>query len=170
VLKTRDGETFQPEAAQGSEFIAISAESADTAWVVKRNGTVWIVQPAPQPPPPKPPPPQPPPPPPHPPPVPLPVQKPSISVSSSGSGQGSVFVVSGHGFSPNTNVRIRVVDNALSELDFYRSSDGQGNLSATLGIPCISGLGLHFSATDGRPDQTDLTGFLWSNTVNTSCP
>jgi hypothetical protein len=107
------------------------------------------------------------PPPPTPPPRPPP---PIISITSSGSGEGSMFVVSGTGFSPNRDVRIRVVDDVLSERDFHQSSDGLGKLNARLGIPCVSGLGLHFSATDGRPDPSDLTGVLWSNTVNTSCP
>lgn len=114
--------------------------------------------------------PGPPPPPPGLPPRPeLPV-RPSIGVSSSGSGQGSVFVIAGSGFSPNHDVRIRVVDDALNERDFHQSTDGLGRLNARLGIPCNSGLGLHFSATDGRPDPSDLTGFLWSNTFNIPCP
>jgi hypothetical protein len=115
-------------------------------------------------------------PPPRPPPrLPPPPVKPTISVSSSGSGQGSVFVVSGSGFSgvspnkPNKDVRIRVVDADFHEMDFHQSADGSGNLNAKLGIPCSPG-GLHFSATDGRPDFSDLTGFLWSNTFNIPCP
>jgi hypothetical protein len=106
------------------------------------------------------------------PPPPLPPVKPTIAVSSSGSGQSSVFVVSGSGFSPNRDVRIRVVDDAFPphERDFNQSADGAGKLNARLGIPCNSGQGLHFSATDGRPDPSDLTGVLFSNTFNTSCP
>jgi hypothetical protein len=99
-----------------------------------------------------------------------PLVKPSISVSSSGSGPGSVFVVSGSGFSPNSNVRIRVVDDVLHERDFNQSADGQGKLNARIGIPCNSGQGLHFSATDGRADPSDITGVLFSNTFNTPCP
>jgi hypothetical protein len=67
-------------------------------------------------------------------------------------------------------VRIRVVDDALNERDTHQSADGSGHLNARLPIPCNSGLGLHFSATDGRPDSSDLTGFLWSNTFNIPCP
>lgn len=96
--------------------------------------------------------------------------KPSIAVSSSGSGQESDFVVTGSGFSPNKDVRIRVVDDVGNELDFHQSADGSGNLNARLGIACNSGLELHFSATDGRPDPSDLTGFLWSNTFTVLCP
>jgi hypothetical protein len=103
-------------------------------------------------------------------PPPPPPVKPTISVTKSGSGEGSVFVVAGSGFSPNADVRIRVVDDTLAERDFHQSVDGSGKLNSTLGIPCVSGLGLHFSATDGRPDPSDLTGVLFSNTVTTSCP
>jgi hypothetical protein len=95
---------------------------------------------------------------------------PSISVSSSGSGQTSIFVVTGSGFLPNHNVRIRVVDDALKETDFNQSSDGSGKLNATLRIPCISRLTVHISATDGRPSSSDLTGVLFSNTFNIPCP
>jgi hypothetical protein len=104
------------------------------------------------------------------PPPPPPQVRPSIAVTSSGSGQGSVFVVTGSGFSPNKDVRIRVVDDVLNERDFHQSADGFGKLNARLGIPCNSGLGLHFSATDGRPDPSDLTGVLWSNTFTMPCP
>jgi hypothetical protein len=93
-----------------------------------------------------------------------------ISVSSSGSGQAALFVVSGSGFSPNHDVRIRVVDDVLNERDFNQSTDSGGRLNARVGIPCNSGLAMHFSATDGRSDPTDLTGLLWSNTFNMPCP
>jgi hypothetical protein len=29
---------------------------------------------------------------------------------------------------------------------------------------------MHFSATDGRPNPQDLTGFLWSNVLNVTAP
>lgn len=105
-----------------------------------------------------------------PPPPPPPPPPPVISVSSEGSGQGSIFVVTGSGFSPNKDVRIRVIDDALNEEDFHQSADNLGHLNARLAIPCNAGAGLHFSATDGTPDPSDLTGLLWSNTFTTSCP
>lgn len=104
-------------------------------------------------------------------PLPLPqFVKPVITVSGSGSGLGSVFVVSGSGFSPNSNVRVHVVDDQLNQRDFNQSADGQGKLNGRIGLPCNSGLGLHFSATDGRSDPSDRTGVLFSNTFNTTCP
>ena len=107
---------------------------------------------------------------PPPPPPPPPPQHPVISVASSGTGQQSVFTVTGSGFSPNKDVRIRVVDDALNERDFHQSADGSGKLNARLGMGCNSGGTLHFSATDGRADHSDLTGVLWSNTFNIPCP
>jgi hypothetical protein len=115
---------------------------------------------------------------PHPVPPPSPVP-PTINVTRSGSGQGSVFTVSGFGFLSNSNVRIRIVDDAFHDISFDKGSDnqpiktnGEGRLAARIQLPCNSGLGLHFSATDGRavPDQQDHTGVLFSNTFNTSCP
>jgi hypothetical protein len=100
----------------------------------------------------------------------VPPVHPTIGVTSSGTGQSSVFTVTGSGFLPSSNVRIRVVDDQLTERDFNQSSDAQGKLNARFSLPCISGLTLHFSATDGRPDASDLTGVLFSNTVNSSCP
>jgi len=102
-----------------------------------------------------------------PPPPPIP---PTISVASSGSDQSSVFMVSGSGFTPNHDVRIRVVDDGFNELDFHQSTDSSGKLNARLGIPCNAGGTLHFSATDGRSDPSNDTGFLWSNTFNIPCP
>jgi hypothetical protein len=96
-----------------------------------------------------------------------PTTPPTIGVSSE---TGGVFIVTGSGFLPNRNIRIRVVDDAFAELDFNQSSDEQGKLNARVSFSCQSGLTLHFSATDGRPSAQDLTGFLFSNTFNIPCP
>lgn len=101
---------------------------------------------------------------------PPPPPRPQISVSSSGSGQSSVFVVTGSRFLPSHVVNIRVVDDALNTLNLQQSADGQGNLNARFGIPCTSRLGLHFSATDGRPDPTNVLNQLESNTFDIPCP
>ncbi|ALC19559.1 hypothetical protein SPRI_1253 [Streptomyces pristinaespiralis] len=97
---------------------------------------------------------------------------PQIRVSREGSGGGAVFTVEGTGFEAGSNVRVRVVDDQLQETNFGGSADSQGNLTARQAIPCISGLRLHFTATDGRtvPATVDLTGFLWSNTFDIDCP
>ncbi len=109
-------------------------------------------------------------------PQPQPLTKPEIMVRSEGSGGSAVFTVQGKGFqfqsNPTRDVRVRVVDDQLQETSFHQSADSDGNLVARQPIPCISGLTLHFTATDGRtvPSSVDHTGVLWSNTVNISCP
>lgn len=106
---------------------------------------------------------------PQPQPTPPPPSPPTISVSSSGSGQNATFTVIGSGFTPGANVRVRIVDDALNENDKQASADGQGHLNFRFSLPCQSGLNLHFSATDGRPDP-NLTGVLFSNNVQLPCP
>ena len=98
---------------------------------------------------------------------PTPVVKPSITVNYK-----SGFVVTGSHFSPNKRVTIRVVDDGdpAHYLDYYQTSDSKGDFTTTLSITCNAGYNLHFSATDLRPDSTDLTGDLWSNTVTIACP
>jgi hypothetical protein len=115
------------------------------------------------------------------PPVTPPLVPPTISsVTSSGAGLNSVFTVVGSGFLPNANVGIKVADDALNpplNIEFDSNgqrirSNGEGKLNAKINVACNSGLGLHFSATDGRavPDSVDHTGVLHSNTFNSSCP
>jgi len=105
-------------------------------------------------------------------PPPKPLVKPTISVTKSGSGQSASFTVTGSGFAPGKNVIVRVVDNGdpARVVSFDETADSKGNLKATIPIACISGLALHFSATDDTPDSSDLTGVLWSNTFDTTCP
>jgi hypothetical protein len=96
---------------------------------------------------------------------------PTIRVTSEGTGGSSVFVVTGSGFLAGRQVTIRVVDNAGNTVGpFQQSADANGNLNFRQSIPCNSGLALHFSATDSRPNPHDLTGVLFSNTVHTTCP
>src|SRR5947209_13042711 len=121
--------------------------------------------------------PTPPPPPPH-------VQPPTITVTFSGSIEDAKFHVIGSGFLPNrpaTNqgVAIRFVDaNLLTETrrDFVASTAAgtidhviEGDLS-NLTLNALGTATLAISATDGRPNPADTTGFLWSNTVPTTFP
>ena|SRR5947209_20317662 len=94
---------------------------------------------------------------------------PNISVSAQATDTGGVFTVIGSGFTPNSTVHIRVVDDALKTLWFNQSADENGELNLQQPIDCIPG-DLHFSANDGRPNPDDLTGTLWSNTFNIPCP
>ncbi|GGY50822.1 hypothetical protein [Streptomyces omiyaensis] len=105
-----------------------------------------------------------------PPPEPQVSPRPEITVRVEGAGGAAVFVVDGVRFARNATVIVRVVDDALAQRAFQLPSDGGGVLRMRQSIPCVSGLALHFSATDGRRDRNDLTGVLWSNTVTHSCP
>jgi hypothetical protein len=118
------------------------------------------------------------------PPPPPPPQPPTINATFSGSIQDAKFHVTGSGFlpnRPNTNqgVAIRVVDaNSLIETrrEFTASSAAgkidhtvEGNLTGlTLNAAGIATVAI--SATDGRPNHADITGFLWSNTVRIDFP
>jgi hypothetical protein len=96
----------------------------------------------------------------------LPTGKPSLAVKANGDGS---FVVRGSGFVPNATVHIRIVDDTLTTLWCEHSADATGALEYPTGQVCqLPGL-LHFSANDGRSDQHDLTGVLWSNTVTATC-
>ncbi|WP_189232871.1 hypothetical protein [Streptomyces flaveolus] len=107
----------------------------------------------------------------HPPvePPPPPITKPQITVRTEGAGDSAVFLIDGVRFVGDTTVTVRVVDDALSQRTFQQTSDSGGELHMRQSIPCLSGLPLHISATDSRPDR-DPTGVLWSNTVTLPCP
>ena len=96
---------------------------------------------------------------------------PQISVIAEGSGASTTLAVQGSGFEANKPVSIRVADDAMNpERRFQNSADANGKLGARIPIACNSGFNLHVSATDGRPNASDLTGFLWSNTFTVPCP
>jgi hypothetical protein len=115
---------------------------------------------------------------------PLQQQPPTIDATPSGSIQDATFQVTGSGFLPNRpnnnqGVAIRVVDaNSLIEIrrEFTGSSaDGkidhviEGNLTG-LTLNAAGFATIAISATDGRPEHTNPTGFLWSNTVRIDIP
>jgi hypothetical protein len=92
---------------------------------------------------------------------------PSLNISARGNG---VFAVSGSGYKPASAITVRVVDNALKTITQQVSSNQDGKISEqTIRLVCVIGAPLHFSATDGRSNPSDLTGVLWSNTVTTAC-
>ena len=112
----------------------------------------------------------PPPPPPPPPPV---ATRPSITVSTEGAGESAVFVVRGSAFVANAAVAIRAArigDGQVFNVFFSTTATPSGQVEMRISIPCVSGLPLSFSANDARPDSSDLTGTLWSNTVTVPCP
>ena len=94
---------------------------------------------------------------------------PTITVSAQADDTGITFTVSGSGFTPNSTVHIRVVDDALNTLWFTQSADESGVLNLQQPIDCTAGT-LHFYANDERPDPNDATGTLWSNTFDIPCP
>jgi hypothetical protein len=101
---------------------------------------------------------------PPPPPPPPPPAKPTISnVVNKGAGN---FEVKGSGFLKSHAVHLRVVNDATFASNSYTgSSDGSGSLDMMITIPGLSsGTLLDFSANDERPDPSDITGTLWSNT------
>jgi len=107
------------------------------------------------------------------------IQSPTIQATFSGSIQNAKFHVTGGEFlknrpASNQGVTIRVVDaNALIETrrEFTGStSEGKidANIEGNLVGLTLNALGvatIALSATDGRTNSADATGFLWSNTV-----
>ncbi|TQF68289.1 hypothetical protein FK531_14370 [Rhodococcus spelaei] len=71
--------------------------------------------------------------------------------------------VTGHGFLPRHGVTIRVLDPEDTTSYFQYVADGDGDLDARLPTTLPHGT-LQISATDDRPDPTDDTGRLWTNT------
>jgi hypothetical protein len=119
-----------------------------------------------------------------PPPPPVPGAKPSISAPFSGTIARAQFHVTGRNFLPNRpdgsgGVQIRVVDaNAMVETRVeFTGSSANGTIDHTIEGD-LTGLSVNaagvattaISATDGRPDPTDSTGFLWSNVVRQNFP
>ncbi|KQZ57800.1 hypothetical protein ASD53_09345 [Lysobacter sp. Root559] len=166
VWTTSDqGQTFSnvPSAA----MVALAPCFHQTTFAVDRQGALWVLadevkngRPAPTPttPPPRKPP---------------ETRRPSISVRSSGAGESTVFKLTGTDFLSNAEVKIRAVrleDGQVLQYFWLTFSDGQGSISMDLPIPCVPGLVIYFSATDGRADSTDGTGVLWSNTIAATCP
>jgi hypothetical protein len=99
----------------------------------------------------------------------LPPKPPTINVTRLDSG-AAPYEVTGSGFQGGANVRIRVVIAIGAEGDFQNTAKPDGSLDAKINPGCVSGAVLHFSATDGRANSADLTGVLWSNTFNVTCP
>ncbi|MEA1675107.1 hypothetical protein [Nitrospirillum sp. BR 11163] len=102
------------------------------------------------------------------PPSPSPVPAASAPVISVSVAQNKTFGVTGQGFLPNKTVHIRVADDAFHNIFYTTTSNNSGAINYPVQIPCNPGV-LHFSANDERTNRSDLTGTLWSNTVNVSC-
>jgi hypothetical protein len=95
---------------------------------------------------------------------------PTIGCSTSGA---DVFTITGSGFDPNRQVTIKGANILYGQVNnFYwtTNSDSAGTINQALQIPCVPGVQISFSATDGRSNPNDWTGKLWSNTVTCGCP
>jgi hypothetical protein len=95
--------------------------------------------------------------------------RPTIVVTANGDGS---FTITGSDFLKNTQVHLRMVDEALHELFENTNSDGSGNISFQTGVICQGAVRISFSANDGRqvPHSQDMTDALWSNTITLGCP
>jgi hypothetical protein len=95
----------------------------------------------------------------------VPIVKPSISVDYD-AGKKS-FTVKGQRFLASHAAHIRVVNNAdvQNPVTFPAMSDGSGRINLPITFPINVPQVYSFSANDERPDRSDLTGTLWSNTV-----
>lgn len=168
VWTTRDGQTFQSN--PGTGFRRISAGRYSIIYGVKGDGSLWIWSITPSSPPSSGsggtgtgtggsgPGSQPPP------------ATPSISCSTSGA---DVFNISGSGFLPNAQVTIKganIINNQVNNVYWTTTAGSTGAISQSLTIPCLQGVQISFSATDGRSNPNDWTGKLWSNTVTCGCP
>lgn len=86
-------------------------------------------------------------------------ERPTITVTAS----PPQVIVNGHAFLPGHGVTIRVIDQEETTNYFQYSADLSGDLTAALPTTIPRGT-LHISATDNRPDPTDVTGIRWTNT------
>jgi hypothetical protein len=100
------------------------------------------------------------------PPPPPPPQKPNIKVVYHPPAASARFSITGTGFVANHVVHVRGVNLSTLQTAYAdTTSDSSGAIDMEADIPCAQGTELSFSANDERPDPSDLTGTLWSNTV-----
>jgi hypothetical protein len=161
VWTTRDGQTLQPN--PGTGFRRISAGRYSVVYGVKTDGTLWMWAITPSAP---------------------PSQggggggggaqtvaaAPTVNCSTSGA---DVFTISGSGFMANSQVTIKganILYGQVNNVYWTTSASSTGTINQSLTIPCVPGVQINFSATDGRSNPNDWTGKLWSNPVTCSCP
>lgn len=66
-----------------------------------------------------------------------------IEISRQGFGSATVFMVTGTGFTPGAFVTVQVTANpSLSQDQFTETAGPDGHLSASVAVPCVSGVGL----------------------------
>jgi hypothetical protein len=83
-----------------------------------------------------------------------------ISVRSENSGTSTVFIVSGEGFSPNSNIVIRMSRGPFDITDFQQTAGSDGKFVSRHSVPCISGNVHFFTAFEGAdPNHTQANPF-----------
>ena len=87
---------------------------------------------------------------------------------------GTTFTVTGSGFLPDASVSVRttqILPGQVVDLRTPTRSDANGEIAIDIPGPTICAVvgPIFFSATDGRENRSDLTGVLFSNTVEMSC-
>lgn len=167
IWNTTDGQAGLRSDTTGG-FLRISA-GVTNQFAVSVDGSAWIrlLEPKPT----KPSAIEPPPKPITPPPSALPT--PAIAVATDGNGTSTVFTVTGSSFVANAQVTIRgarIADGAILQSYWLTTADKDGKILLPIPLPCVPGIGISFSATDGRPNAADMTHKLWSNTVTARCP
>ena len=105
----------------------------------------------------------------EPPPPPSSPTQPKIRVSEAADKHS--FVISGSGFLPNTTITVRITEpNTIHAPPLSTTSTPDGTIHFTTPDVCGNYTGpVSIAATDGRPDNADITGDLWSNTASTMC-
>jgi hypothetical protein len=95
------------------------------------------------------------------------LKKPHITVTYTPPPASAKFTIKGSDFTPNHVVHIRGVNSSDLQHPAFAdtTSDSSGAINFQAAIPCNQGTQLSFSANDERPDSSDLTGTLFSNTV-----
>ena len=91
----------------------------------------------------------------------------TITVVASGSGTSAKFNVKGAGFNAGAMISIFVADAGLNRRVFTQSDDTAGNVNANVSLPCVSGLSLNWSASDGTVEGGKQ---VFSNAFTLPCP
>ena len=115
-----------------------------------------------------------------PPPAPLP-KLPKIGVGFFRIANGDVgwYRINGSGYLADRRIRIRAVNitpgsdrqnGTPPNANFYTTSAKDGKFSLLVSFPTARNQLLNFTATDGRTSKSDLTGILWSNSIQVRTP
>lgn len=112
--------------------------------------------------------------PPQPPPPPAQTPPTINGVTTTGNGENTVFHIRGSDFDRKakevTIKGVRIDADGVRNVYWTTKVRNDGTLAVGIPLPCIPGIEISFSATDGRENRQDWTHKLWSNTVPAKCP